>query len=418
MVSIFKVVQNQIKNAVRIGKMNSNFERHVLQPKNKILFSVPVTLDNKVEMFEGYRIQHNNWLGPYKGGLRFHPDVNMDEVSALATWMTLKCALQDIPYGGGKGGLTIKPQDYSEEELELISRAFSKQLCEFIGEDKDIPAPDVGTNSQIMDWMTDEYNNNNKLKREHGVFTGKSIECGGSEGREEATGRGVAMTVKEWAKQENIDLKGKTFIVQGFGNVGKFAAKTLESFGMKMIGVGDHGGYVHNEEGICVDSMIQHIEDVGSVKGFWGPTNGYLCGDPISIDEFFSLKTDVIVPAALDSQITVERAQKMDCQLIVEGANGPTTSEADLVLKEKGIRVIPDILANSGGVLVSYYEWLQNKQSMKWEKKDVLDKSDSKMRDCYNKIDKLSTKYNCTMREASYIYALQTLENIYMKIKS
>ena len=218
--------------------MKPNFEKHVLQPKNKILFSVPVTLDNKVEMFEGYRIQHNNWLGPYKGGLRFHPDVNMDEVSALATWMTLKCALQDIPYGGGKGGLTIKPQDYNEKELELISRAFSKQLCEFIGENKDIPAPDVGTTSQIMDWMTDEYNNNNKLKRELGVFTGKSTECGGSEGREEATGRGVAMTVKEWAKQENIDLKGKTFIVQGFGNVGKFAAHTLESFGMKMIGVG------------------------------------------------------------------------------------------------------------------------------------------------------------------------------------
>jgi len=416
MVSIFKVVQNQIKNAVRIGKMKPNFEKHILQPKNKIMFSVPVTLDNEVKMFEGYRIQHNNWLGPYKGGLRFHPDVNMDEVSALATWMTLKCALQDIPYGGGKGGLTIKPQDYSEEELELISRAFSKQLCEFIGEDKDIPAPDVGTNSQIMDWMTDEYNNNNKLKRELGVFTGKSIECGGSEGREEATGRGVAMTVKEWAKQENIDLEGKTFIVQGFGNVGKFAAKTLESFGMKMIGVGDHGGYVHNKKGISVDSMIQHIEDVGSVKGFWGPSNGYLCADPISIDEFFALKADVVVPAALESQITADRAQKMDCQLIVEGANGPTTSEADLVLKEKRIRVIPDILANSGGVLVSYYEWLQNKHSMKWEKKDVLEKLDSKMRDCYNKIDELSKKYNCTMREASFVYSLQSLEKIYVKM--
>ena len=415
MVSIFKSVQNQIKNAVRIGKMNPNFEKHILQPKNKILFSVPVTLDNKVEMFEGYRIQHNNWLGPYKGGLRFHPDVNMDEVSALATWMTMKCALQDIPYGGGKGGLTIKPQDYNEKELELISRAFSKQLCEFIGEDKDIPAPDVGTTSQIMDWMTHEYNNNNKLKREQGVFTGKSIECGGSEGREEATGRGVAMTVKEWAKQENIDLNGKTFIVQGFGNVGKFAAQTLESFGMKMIGVGDHGGYVYNEEGISVDSIIQHIKDVGSVKGFWGPTNGYQCGDPITIDEFFALKTDVIVPAALESQITDERAEKIDCQLIVEGANGPTTHEADLILKEKGIRVIPDILANSGGVLVSYYEWLQNKQSMKWEKQDVLDKLDYKMGHCYNKIDKLSKKYNCTMREASFVYSLQSLEKIYVK---
>ena len=415
MVGIFKSVQNQIKNAVRIGKMNSHFEKHILQPKNKILFSVPVTMDNKVEMFEGYRIQHNNWLGPYKGGLRFHPDVNMDEVSALATWMTMKCALQDIPYGGGKGGLTIKPQDYTEKELELISRAFSKQLCEFIGEDKDIPAPDVGTTSQIMDWMTDEYNNNNKLKREQGVFTGKSIECGGSEGREEATGRGVAMTVKEWAKQENIDLKGKTFIVQGFGNVGKYAALTLESFGMKMIAVGDSGGYVHHEEGIDINDILNHISTEGSIKGFWGPTCGYAKCENITIDDFYALKADVIIPAALESQITAERAEKIDCQLIVEGANGPTTSEADLVLKEKGIRVIPDILANSGGVLVSYYEWLQNKQSMKWEKQDVLDKLDYKMGDCYNKIDELSKKYNCTMREASFVYSLQSLEKVYNK---
>jgi glutamate dehydrogenase (NAD(P)+) len=417
MVNIFKTVQSQIKTAVKIGKMSANFEKQVMQPKNKIMFSVPVMLNGTQHMFEGYRIQHNNWLGPYKGGLRFHPDVNMDEVSALATWMTMKCALQDIPYGGGKGGLTINPQDYTEKDLELISRSFARQICEFIGEDKDIPAPDVGTNSQIMDWMTDEYNKNNRTKREQGVFTGKSIDCGGSEGREEATGRGVAMTVKEWARQENVDLRGKTFIIQGFGNVGKFAALTLESFGMKMIAVGDHGGYVYNGEGISVHAMIEHIQNVGSVKGFLGPSHGYKCGDPITIDEFFALKTDVIVPAALESQITGERAHNIDCQLIVEGANGPTTMEGDLILKSKKIPVIPDILANSGGVLVSYYEWLQNKHAMKWEKQDVLNKLDGKMTQCYDKIKQLSVKYNCTLREASFVYSLQSLEKIYNKTK-
>ena len=417
MVNAFKMVQSQINNAAKICRLNNNVKSIILEPKNKISFSFPVKIDNKTKIFHGYRIQHNNVLGPFKGGLRFHPDVNLEEVSALATWMTLKCALQDLPYGGGKGGLTINPYDYSQEELQQISRGFTHALHEYIGTDKDVPAPDVGTNPQIMDWMTDEYNKINKggaSDHVKSVFTGKSIECGGSQGREEATGRGVAMCVKEWAIQNKIPLEGKTYTIQGFGNVGKYAAKTMESFGMKLIAVGDHGGYVYREEGIHIDSLIDHINTIGSIKGFWGPTNGYHCAEPISADEFFKLKTDVLIPAALEMQIDETRAKNIDCQLIVEGANGPTTEDADKILKDKNITVIPDILANSGGVLVSYYEWLQNKQNMSWEKKDVIKKLDVKMGQCYNKIDQLSKKYNCTMREASFIYSLQSLEKMYM----
>ena len=417
MVNAFKMVQSQINNAAKLCRLNDNVKKIILEPKNKISFSFPVRLNTKTEVFHGYRIQHNNLLGPFKGGLRFHPDVNLEEVSALATWMTLKCALQDLPYGGGKGGLTINPSEYSEEELQQISRAFTHAVHDYIGPNKDIPAPDVGTNSQIMDWMTDEYNKiscgNDILRDVKSVFTGKSIPCGGSHGREEATGRGVAICVKEWAIQNQIDLEGKTYIIQGFGNVGKYAAKTMESFGMKLIAVGDHGGYVHNEDGISIDNLTDHVHDNGSIKGFWAPTQGYKIAESISADDFFKLKTNVIIPAALEMQIDEMRAKNIDCQLIVEGANGPTTEEADKVLKDKNITVIPDILANSGGVLVSYYEWLQNKQNMSWEKEDIIKKLDVKMGQCYNKIDQLSKKYNCTMRKASFIYSLQSLEKVY-----
>ena len=417
MVNAFKMVQSQINNAAKICRLNNNIKKIILEPKNKISVSFPVTIDNKTEIFHGYRIQHNNLLGPFKGGLRFHHDVNLEEVSALATWMTIKCALQDLPYGGGKGGLTINPSSYTQEELQKISRAFTHALHDYIGPNKDIPAPDVGTNSQIMDWMTDEYNKiscgNDILRDVKSIFTGKSIECGGSEGREEATGRGVAICVKEWALQNRLSLEGKTFTLQGFGNVGKYAAKVLESYGMILIAVGDHAAYVYNKEGIKVQDLEEHIATEGSLKGFWGPTRGYYNSELITIDDFFKIKTDVLIPAALEMQIDESRAKNIDCQLIVEGANGPTTEEADKILKDKNITVIPDILANSGGVLVSYYEWLQNKQNMSWEKEDIINKLDVKMGQCYNKIDYLSKKYDCTMREASFIYSLQSLEKIY-----
>ena len=352
-------------------------------------------------------------MGPFKGGLRFHPDVNLDEVDALATWMTMKCALQDLPYGGGKGGVAINPRDYTEEDLQKISRAFTHGLYDHIGTNKDIPAPDVGTTPQIMDWMMDEYNKINHTSNVKSVFTGKSIPCGGSEGRNEATGRGVAMCVKEWATQTNTNLEGKTFIIQGFGNVGKHAAYTLESFGMKMIGVGDHGGYVHKEDGFSVSEVDEHVKNEGSLKGFWGPTNGYYICDSLSKQEFFALKTNVVIPAALEMQIDEKEAENMRCDVVVEGANGPVTAKGDEILKRRGITVVPDILANSGGVVVSYYEWLQNRQDVTWEKQEVLDKLDGKMAECYKKVNEIAEKRKCTMREASYIYSLKLIEGVY-----
>jgi len=414
MTKIFKTVQSQISNAAKICKLNKNVEQILLKPQNRVLFSFPVNLfPEGLRVFDGYRVQHNNVMGPFKGGLRFHPDVNLDEVDALATWMTMKCALQDLPYGGGKGGVAINPRDYTEEDLQKISRAFTHGLYDHIGTNKDIPAPDVGTTPQIMDWMMDEYNTINRTSNVKSVFTGKSIPCGGSQGRDEATGRGVAMCVKEWSNQTKTILEGKTFIIQGFGNVGKHAAYTLESFGMKMIGVGDHGGYVHKEEGFNVSDVDEHVKNQGSVKGLWGPTLGYHCGDSVTKQEFFAIKTNVVIPAALEMQIDEEEAENMKCDVVVEGANGPVTEKGDEILNSRGITVVPDILANSGGVLVSYYEWLQNRQDVTWEKQEVLDKLDGKMAECYKKVNEIAEKHKCTMREASYIYSLKSIEGVY-----
>ena len=413
MTKIFKTVQTQITNAAKLCKLNKNVEQILLKPKNRVLFSFPVELSDGFRVFDGYRVQHNNVMGPFKGGLRFHPDVNLDEVDALATWMTMKCALQDLPYGGGKGGVAINPRDYSEEDLQKIARAFTHGLYDHIGTNKDIPAPDVGTTPQIMDWMMDEYNKINRTSNVKSVFTGKSIPCGGSQGRDEATGRGVAMCVKEWANQTKMNLEGKTFIIQGFGNVGKHTAYTLESFGMKMIGVGDHGGYVHKEDGFVVSDVDEHVKTEGSVKGLWGPWLGYHNGDSLTKQEFFALKTNVVIPAALEMQIDEEEAENMKCDVVVEGANGPVTEKGDEILKRKGITVVPDILANSGGVVVSYYEWLQNRQDVTWEKQYVLDKLDGKMTECYKKVNEIAEKHKCTMREASYIYSLKSIEAVY-----
>ena len=414
MSKVFKTVQTQIANAAKMCNLNPNVERILMKPQNRAIFHFPVEINNQIEMFEGYRVQHNNIMGPYKGGLRFHPDVNLDEVDALATWMTMKCALQDLPYGGGKGGLAINTKGYSQSELQKISRAFTHGLYAHIGTDKDIPAPDVGTTPQIMDWMMDEYNKISRSTGSNGVFTGKSILCGGSEGRNEATGRGVAMCVKEWADTNSIDLQGKTFTVQGFGNVGKYAAYKLESFGMKMIAVGDSKEYVHYDKGISVADLDEYVTEYGSITGYSGATLGYYHADKITQDAFWKIPANVIVPAALEMSIGQTEATNMQCDLVVEGANGPITKEGDDILKEKGIRVIPDILANSGGVLVSYYEWLQNRHKIKWSEKDVLEKLDGKMSECYQKIDKIATDKGCTMREASYIYSLTSIESVYL----
>lgn len=405
---IVDLVNKQIKNSARICKLNQNVSNILATPQNKITIDFPVKLsNNNFKIFSGYRIQHNNIMGPFKGGLRFHPDVSINEATALATWMTFKCSLQDLPYGGGKGGISIDPNDYSEEDLEKISRKFSRRISSFIGSTRDIPAPDVGTNSQIMDWMTDEYNKSNVQNiYDLAVFTGKSLGNGGSQGRNEATGRGVSLTVKNWANANNFDLKNKTFIIQGLGNVGFYTAKTLSSYGMKMIGMGDHTGYHFNNDGFDIDRVLNHVKDNKSLNNFAEPN--------LTLDNFFKINCDVIVPAALELQIGKEQAKDINCKLIVEGANGPVDDEADLILKSKNIDVIPDILANSGGVLVSYFEWLQNRNNEYLTEEEVYNKLEAKMKSVFELVNSTKEEYNCTLREASYIVAMKKIEERYI----
>ena len=410
-VKVFNMVKSQINKISKQHNINKNICRVLQNPNSVIQTNFPVKIDKEYKIFQGYRVQHNNICGPYKGGLRFNENVDINEVSALATWMTLKCSIQDLPYGGGKGGIAINPNDYSSEQLEDICRAFTRSIYKYIGSNVDIPAPDVGTNAQMMNWMTDEYEKlsmaNSNLSNQTSTFTGKSIEYGGCEGREEATGTGVAICVKEWAKKKGVDLKDKTFILQGFGNVGSFAAKKMISYGMKMIAVGDHSGYLFNQDGFDLDNLQEYVLKNKSIEGY--------LGEKINKSEFFALNTDVCVPAALEMEITERIAENLKCHLVVEGANGPLTENADKICFEKGIDVIPDILANSGGVLVSYFEWLQNKQDYYWSLEKVLSKLDLNMTSAFNKIYDISLKNNSNMRDACYYYSLKRIEGIYEK---
>ncbi len=406
MVKLNLMVQQQINRVTKNVNIHSNVLAILQKPINEIKVHFPVMIDNNIQMFTGYRIQHNNFLGPFKGGLRFHPNVSFDEVNALAQWMTYKCAVQDIPFGGAKGGIAIDVNEYSREEIQLISRAFSKSLYSYIGSNKDIPAPDVNTNSQIMDWMTDEYNSisgNHALTcNMKSIFTGKSINFGGSHLRQEATGRGVALMIKHWADYNNYTLEGKSFIIQGFGNVGYYTSELLTKFGMNLIAVGDHTGYIYNKEGFNVFKLKEHIYKTNNLSSY--------DGDKLSKEEFFKLHTDVIIPSAIELQITDDIAYDLNCNLVVEAANGPIDVKSETILHERDIPIIPDILANSGGVLVSYYEWLQNKRDEYWLEQDIRIKFDKHIKNTFCKINNLSIKHNIPLRDASYMYALLKLE--------
>jgi glutamate dehydrogenase (NAD(P)+) len=402
---ILDIINKQAIKAFEIYNLNPNIQHLLNKPENQIIFNFPVKLSNgEIEIIYGFRVQHNNLLGPYKGGLRFHKDITINESIALASWMTYKCALQDIPYGGGKGGLKINPNNYNSEDLETISREFCKKLHKYIGSDIDIPAPDVGTNSQIMDWMSDEYN---KLtnKNDLAVFTGKSIDKGGSNGRQSATGYGVAIIIKEWFKTKNIDIKGKTFIIQGLGNVGYYTVEKLEEYGMKMVGMGDHTGYYKNKNGFDIKKCLTHVLESRSLNNF--------SNEPISKKDFFSINCDVIIPAALELQIGKEEANNINCQLIVEAANGPLDIEADEICEDKGIEVIPDILANSGGVLVSYFEWVQNKNNEYYSLDIINNKLYEKMCKIFKEVLNSKLEYKCTFRESAYITSLKRIELSY-----
>lgn len=403
----FEIAQRQVKNACdKLGADPAVYEI-LKNPMRVHEVSFPVKMDDgTVKTFTGYRSQHNNACGPYKGGIRFHPAVSLDEVKALSTWMTFKCSVTGVPYGGGKGGLAIDPNDYSKRELEAISRGFAAAIAPFIGEKVDIPAPDVNTNGQIMAWMVDEYE---KVTGQYapGVFTGKPVEFGGSLARTEATGYGVAIMAKAALERLNIDFKGATVAVQGFGNVGSYAALYAHRLGAKVVAISDINVSIYNENGIDIEKMF--VDPVRPVAN-----NGY--GKEITKEEFFALKVDAILPCALENQITSANAGTIVAKVVCEGANGPTTPEADEILAKNGVLLIPDILANSGGVTVSYFEWVQNLQRFSWSFDDVQKKQEDLMYKAFDDIWNLMHEFKVDMRTAAYMMSIRRIQ-VAMKLR-
>ena len=407
---IKRLVDKQLSTALKIGSFSDNFSNYISTPNKILRVFFPVKLENSEEYFSGYRVQHNNLLGPYKGGLRYYPDVSEEESTSLATWMTLKNSLVRLPLGGGKGGLDIDPRKYQKDDLKKITQSFIQEIYPNIGPYSDIPAPDMGTNSEIIDWMTEEYQNI-QVDQEFsiGTFTGKSLENGGSPGRLEATGQGVVNCITKHAELTNQNLSGKKAIVQGFGNVGFFTSKLLSNLGVRILAVGDIDGYIYNPNGLNFDHLEQ-LKDRGK------SIISYKECDIINKEEFFSIKNDITIPAALELQIDENIARNLDTKLVVEAANGPTTYEADEILHERNITVIPDILANSGGVIVSYYEWLQNIGKTRWTKEVVNDNLKKKLDETVERTFQQYQGGDLTYRQICYIDSLNHLHKNFMKL--
>ena len=406
----FEIAQKQVKIACdRLNADPAVFE--ILKKPQRVLeVNFPVKLDNgTVENFTGYRSQHNNAVGPYKGGVRFHPNVNLDEVKALSIWMTIKCCVAGIPYGGGKGGITLDPRNYSEAELERIARAYSEAISPLIGEKIDIPAPDVNTNGKIMSWMVDAYENVVKHSAP-GVFTGKPVEFGGSLARTEATGYGVNFAAVQALEKLGKDVKGATYAIQGFGNVGYHTGYYAHKAGAKIVAVSTVDVAIYNENGLDMEAIIKEFQE----KGFITNEAGY--GKEISNAELLALEVDVLAPCALENQLTSENAGKVRAKIVVEGANGPTTPEADVILRQNGVLVVPDILANCGGVVVSYFEWVQNLQGYYWEFDEVQEKEAVVLRRAFRDIWNLAQEYDVDLRTASYMMSIRRVEKA-MKLR-
>ena len=368
------------------------------RPKRILVVDVPVELDNgKIAHFEGYRVQHNTSRGPGKGGVRYHQHVTLSEVMALSAWMSVKNAAVNLPYGGAKGGIRIDPRNYSQAELERITRRYTTEIGVIIGPNKDIPAPDVNTNAQTMAWMMDTYSMNEGMSAT-GVVTGKPISLGGSLGRVEATGRGVFVVGCEAARDVGFDVVGARVVVQGFGNVGGTAARLFYDTGAKIIAVSDHTGTIHNEFGLDVPELLAHVSRTGGVGGFEG-------AEVIDHDTFWALETEFLIPAALESQIHEGNAGSIRAKVVVEGANGPTTPIADDILKDNGILVVPDVLANAGGVTVSYFEWVQDFSSFFWSEDEINHRLERIMRDAYAGVSKTAHDENVSLRTAAFIVA-------------
>ena len=407
---MYENVRNQFEKAAAVMGLDESVKKILSITNNEIVVHFPVKMDNgKVEVFTGYRVQHNNVLGPYKGGLRYHPTVDIDAARALATWMTWKTSLAGLPYGGGKGGIMLDPKLYSQGELERITRRFTFALGDNIGPEHDIPAPDVNTNAQMMAWIADTYMSTKspaeRSKNQH-VVTGKPVGSGGLEGRDRATGFGVVVTLESWARVKGTTLEGKRYIVQGFGNVGYWAAHFMNKNGAILVGVQDATGTIYNSEGIDPEALLRYQSETGTITGYKG-TEEY------KSEEFFGIDCDIVIPAALGNQITDENAASVKAQVVAEGANGPTDTEGEAILLSRGIDIIPDILCNSGGVIGSYFEWLQNRNGEIWTMDDVIIKLRKKLEEAFNKVMTSSVQYKTDWRTAAYVVALTRIELAY-----
>ena len=408
--NLYDNVLKQIEQAKDVVPFNEDICKILSATQNEIVVHFPVKMkDGRVRILAGYRVQHNNALGPFKGGLRFHPDVDIDEIKALATLMTWKTALVNIPFGGAKGGIQLNPADFNAEEMERIARRFTYALGNNIGPEYDIPAPDVNTNAQIMAWIQDTYMSTvapTERNRCAHVVTGKPLESGGSLGRDKATGQGVVFLIEKWAQDNGMKLPGATYMVQGFGNVGSWAARLMRGHGSILVAVEDVTGAMINPRGIDPEALTLYVKEHGGIAGYPDAEETDHVG-------FMSAKADIFIPAALENQITDATAELLEVRLVAEGANGPTDPAGDKVLQRRKISVIPDILANSGGVIVSYFEWLQNKRSEFWDLEEVDRKLQKTIIAAYERVKETAEKHHIDWRTASQVVAMARLEMVY-----
>ncbi|MFQ5541882.1 MAG: Glu/Leu/Phe/Val dehydrogenase [Candidatus Binatia bacterium] len=381
-------------------KLDENVGARLKTPDRALVVSVPTRMDDgSVHVFTGYRVQHNDTLGPYKGGIRYHPEVNLGEVSALSMWMTWKCSLMGLPLGGAKGGIACDPRDLSSHEVQSMTRRYTAEIINFIGPEVDVPAPDMGTDEQVMAWIMDTYSQH-KGHAVPGVVTGKPVGIGGTLGRREATGRGVVYTVMEAAKHLGLNLQGCSAVIQGFGNVGIVAAKDLANLGVKIVAVSDRSGGIRNDKGLPIDDLISYKVRNRVLKEF--PK-----GEEIAGSDLFELKCDILIPAAGEMQITADNADSLNCRILAEGANGPTTLEADEILRDRRIFVIPDILSNAGGVIVSYFEWVQDLQNFFWVEEEVNNKLREILVRAFHEVHRMSQKEDVDMRLAALMIGIR-----------
>ncbi len=398
-ISVFGNVMKQFDAAAKKLKLDPSLREFMKVPRRSTIVNLPVQMDNgSFRIFTAYRVQHSIARGPAKGGIRYHPDVTLDEVQALASWMTFKCAVVNIPFGGGKGGIVCDPHKLSQGELERLTRRYVADMMHLFGPDRDVPAPDLGTGPQVMGWFMDTFS----MREGHsvpGVVTGKPINLSGSRGRAEATGRGVMISTREAAKHLKLHLNGATAAVQGFGNVGSVTAKLLHDLGVKFVYISDVNGAIHDSDGIDVHKLIAYVEKKKTVVGFPGVKKA-------KPDDVLFADVDILIPAALENQITDRNARKVNCRILAEGANGPTTPEADVILEKKGILVIPDILCNAGGVTVSYFEWVQNRIGYFWSEEEVNRRLEEKMVAAFGDVLEMSLQHKASMRIAAFMLAI------------